>query len=152
RETLQTIHALWTLEGLGALSWDDLQSLERRDVSIHIQVLAAAVGMLGDSVSVDQLHALFGDNAAVPDSLLLPHYVLALAAMNQHRPGDADRPLIEAARYAPNDPYVADAVISGFANREEWLMARLADTATTVYRQLHRMIAAKQGKAEKEAQ
>lgn len=145
---LQTVHALWTLEGLDALTLADLQPLISREHPISSQVFAAVAGGLNEPLDAAQVRVAFANLEATSDTLLLSNYALLLATINSKQLGGADPSLIRLAHRFPDNPYVADAVISGFANREEELIARLTDTATTIYRRLGAIVAAKKGKTE----
>jgi len=135
---LKVVHALWTLEGLGRLTAADIQTLLlHKDWHVRAQAMAALAAVEGGVGSLSGR-----------DTLLAPYTALVLAS-SQDVP-DAGRNaaterLIKA--YAGN-PYVADALISGWHDREEELMQLVRkyvpDTSTAVYRRLSKLIADKE--------
>ncbi len=135
---LRTIHALWTLEGLGRLTEADLQALVRHPRWEVRAQAAAAIPSLAVSVPASRLMALLGEIHGHADTLLAPYVMLSLAALAGHE-ADAYVPAIaQSAMQNAGNPYIVDAAIGGLSGRERGVLDALADadTATVLYRRL----------------
>ncbi|MFC3197949.1 c-type cytochrome [Parapedobacter deserti] len=147
---LQVIHALWTIEGLGELTVADIRAALNHDRwEVRSQALVALTSLGGNAAG--QLIALMEAHLAPTDTLLAPYATLALASL-----ASADRataaPVLE--RWAldhPDNPYVADAAISGLAGYEEQFLRKAAiqlqDTSAVLYRRISSVIDQIRGKA-----
>jgi mono/diheme cytochrome c family protein len=117
------IHALWTLEGLGALQLSDVQVLlHQSNPYLQAQGLAAlpAVITAANGRKVLRELAVMEKNA-----FLAPYVALLLPAFPPQLKQQVEvlqMQLVE--RYA-NDPYVADAIVSYMAGREAELQQQL---------------------------
>jgi len=137
---LRVIHALWTLEGLGKLTPDDiLVGIHHARWEVRGQTLAA-LPSLKSTMTPDQLLHLLKITVSPGDTLLAPYAMLAMASL-----GASDSPELKALRTQwaavyVDDRYVADALISGIKGQEEEVLQTLEqdklDTATTLYRRL----------------
>lgn len=139
-EPLQTVHALWTLEGLGQLTLDDIRVvMERPQWEVRAQALAALTS-LKNTIAPNQLVDFLNGAISQQDTMLAPYAILAMASLSGKRFPEIT-PLSEklAERYA-NDPYVSDALISGLSGHETTYLHEIArrrvDTATILHRRL----------------
>ncbi|PPL04204.1 Cytochrome C oxidase, cbb3-type, subunit III [Parapedobacter indicus] len=139
-EPLPAVHALWTLEGLGQLTSDDIRIvLEHPRWEVRAQALAALTS-LKKTVAPDQLKDLLTVAISPQDTVLAPYAMLAMASLANERfpeiPALSNR-LAEA--YA-NDRYVSDAFISGLGGHEltylDEMERKKVDTSTVLHRRL----------------
>ncbi|MCJ8164973.1 c-type cytochrome [Pontibacter sp. E15-1] len=113
---LQVMHALWTLEGLGALKAEEVITLLQQPAwPIRMQALSAVPSVISKSnyrQFIPVLEQLGSDVTAAPYVAFLAHSV---------QPFDqkaADALLQQVVKSHPSDKFVADAVISALQNRE----------------------------------
>lgn len=143
---LQVIHALWVLEGLNALETNEvLALLKDQDAHVRIQALSVIPSVLNLS-SAPAYRAALQQLLDNNDAQAAP-YIAFLA--HDLRPFDekaADAFLTGLAAKYPNDPFVADAVVSNLAFREEAFKKSIAsavpDTAMRINKQLQKVITA----------
>lgn len=117
-------HALWTLEGLGALKADDVvKLLQNPDKKVKIQ----ALGVLSSSVDdknykqyLPELKKMISDN----DSVLIPYVAFQMKAIKTVDQVAANEMLLTIAEKNPNNQYVAEAVLSNMQNQEEVFLKR----------------------------
>ncbi|MFD3002404.1 c-type cytochrome [Pontibacter toksunensis] len=141
---LQVMHALWTLEGLGALKSEEVLALLKQPVwPLRMQALTALPSVL-NKANYKQYVPVLEQLVASNDTLAAP-YVAFLA--NHIQPFDkvsANNLLQKVAQKYPSNEYVADAVISNLQGREEAfqeeLLALAPDTAYTINKQLARVV------------
>ncbi|WP_161888157.1 DUF7133 domain-containing protein [Pontibacter russatus] len=141
---LQAMHALWTLEGLGALKTEEVLALLKQPVwPVRMQALSVLPSVL-DKTNFRQVVPVLEQLVASNDTLAAP-YVAFLA--NHIRPLDeaaATKLLQQLVKKYPSNEYIADAVISNLENREEAfqkITASIApDTSLTFNRRLQRVI------------
>ena len=151
RNPLQVIHALWTLEGLGLLTIDDVRAvLAYPQWQVQAQAIAALPSLSG-KVPLAQLVNVTETAVKTADTLLAPYAAMAIASLSA-----PDRlatiSAIEqlAVGYADNR-YVADALISGLEGHEEQFAQKIAnqqviDTASVLYRRLSAVVSEIKGK------
>ncbi|WP_347156529.1 DUF7133 domain-containing protein [Pontibacter chitinilyticus] len=127
---LQAIHALWTLEGLGALQTDEVVALLKQPVwPVRMQALTVLPSVL-DKTNYKQVVPVLEQLVTSNDALAAP-YVAFLA--NSIRPLDkvaADKLLQKVVKKYPDDKYVADAVISNLQGREGAFRKSIAGIAS----------------------
>jgi len=118
---LGQISALWTLEGMHALSVDLLNSASTANSSVFSQVIILAKTILNEQ-NKGQLLPIF--EKAVASSNYQHHLQLAhtLAKVNSPRKEAMITTLIE--KYA-DDPIVSDALVSSLAGREKAILSNL---------------------------
>lgn len=145
---LQAIHALWTLEGMGALETEEVVNLLRHPAwPLRMQALAVVPSVVTAS-NVQQLaHVL--TQMATTDQLAAPYLAFLAQAIASHDKSAADKLLTTVATTYPQDQYIADAVISNLYNREEAFAKMLSANAGTqnmlLQQQLQKVIAAMTG-------
>ncbi len=140
KEPLQTVHALWTLEGLGQLTPDDIRVVMGHPRwEVRAQALAALTS-LKNTIAPDQLVDFLKVAISPQDTVLAPYAALAMASLaGEHFPEITSLSERLAETYA-NDRYVSDAVISGLGGGESTYLHELAqrkvDTSTILHRRL----------------
>lgn len=144
KHPLLVIHALWTLEGLGALQTEEVLALLNEPVwPIRMQALSVLPSVIDEITYMQYLPAL-AQLVAQNDTLAAP-YVGFVA--NYIRPLDkaaADKLLQQLIKKYPGNSYVAGAVISNLQDREEayqqTLAALLPNTKLAIHQPLQRVI------------
>ncbi len=136
------IHALWTLEGLGALQLSDvLVMLHQHNPYIQAQALAALPAVITPANSKEILKELTGFERNV---FLAPYVALLLPAFPPQMEKEADVLQMQLVKTFANDPYVSDAIISRMAGKETALMQQLTalknDTTLILYKHLKRVM------------
>ena len=141
-EPLQTVHALWTLEGLGELTVDDVRAvLGDPQWEVRAQALTALT-TLKNTITPDQLTELLKEAMAQQDTVLAPYVMLTMASFAGDRFPEIV-PLMErlGEQYA-TDRYVSDALISGLNGKEATYLRQVEghkiDTSTVLH---HRLVA-----------
>ncbi|MBW8687319.1 DUF7133 domain-containing protein [Chitinophaga rhizophila] len=136
------IHALWTLEGLGALQLSDVMVLLRQaNPYLQAQGLAAlpsVINVANGKEAIDEL-ARMEENV-----FLAPYVALLLPALPPQLYKDAEPLKKQLMTRYPNDPYVADAVIAAMAGKETQLQQQLKslnpDTTLVLAKRLKRVM------------
>lgn len=139
---LGLIHAMWTLEGLQALTINDITALlQQPDENIRTQALAALPSLLtaaNSAIAVPLLEQL----AVSPRQAPAVAYVLP--ALQKTDAAAAARLLKSIWQQFPDNRFVADAVISNVRDREEALLEEItawsADTNLVIRRHLQKVI------------
>lgn len=139
---LGLMHAMWTLEGLQALTMEDIKPLlQQPDEFIRTQALAALPSILNASNKAIVVPLLEG-LAINPKQAPAVAYVLP--ALKKTDAAAADRLLKIIWQQFPNDRFVAGAVISNVKDKEEILFREIsswsADTNLVIRRQLQKVI------------
>lgn len=114
------IHVLWTLEGLGWLTLDDLQ-VALRDSDPRVQAHAVRVSwrFLEENPS---LVKNLGELAISPDARVRFEVALALGESSA---GNASQSLVELARRDYRDPWLARAVLASARDRSGYILSAL---------------------------
>ncbi|WP_026462901.1 DUF7133 domain-containing protein [Adhaeribacter aquaticus] len=142
--SILAIHALWTLEGLGALKADDvLATLKHSEWPIRMQGLSVLPAVLNKSTH-KQLIPVLQQMLTQNDSLAAPYLAYnAYYIKNFDKPA-ANKLLQSLAKRYPNNRYVADAIISNYQDQEETLqkelMAWSPNKELTINQQLQRVL------------
>lgn len=132
------IHALWTLEGLGALELADVMvMLHKANPYAQAQGLAALPAVITAANGREVLKEL----AAMEKNVFLAPYVtLLLPAFPPQLQKEADALQMQLVEKYGNDPYVADGIISRMAGKETTLMQQLTawnpDTTLILHKHL----------------
>jgi mono/diheme cytochrome c family protein/glucose/arabinose dehydrogenase len=145
---LRVMHALWTLEGLGALETEEVLALMQHPAwPVRMQALSVVPSVLSPATHPQYVAAL-EQVVSRKDSLAAP-YVAFL--VNHIRPLDkvaANRLLLQVVKQYPDNRYVADAVASTLEDREEsfkkTLTATVPDTKLAMHQSLQRVITNRQ--------
>lgn len=139
------IHSFWTLEGLGKLRPDDIHFLLQSDRrELKWQAVSAVVAALDDG-NVEHWLTVGSYLLAQGDQQLAPYVGFLAAAAIKYAPENATDLLMELAMTYQDDPYVADAVISGLEGREQEFLKQFqrsdpTDTSSVFYRHLNGLI------------
>lgn len=137
------IHALWTLEGLNALSREDLLPLlMENDVNLQEQALAVLCNRPVEAHSSTDKRIQLQLEVLSANPRLAPMVAYALPSFSKPA---ANRLRTALYRTFPNDPFVAAALISGLKGEErsfrEALIKWNPDTNLIIRRQLDKVIA-----------
>lgn len=143
-KTLQAIHSLWVLEGLGALRTEDVISL-LKDASWPIRMEALTVlPSVMDQTNYKQYVSVLREMVEKSDSLAMPYIAFAANHIRTFDSTIADNLLYEVVKKYPDNLFVADAVISNMEGREEVFQAKVKgivkDPALTINRQIQKII------------
>lgn len=133
------MHALWTLEGLGALDLADLEFLlQQKNPYLQVQALAALPAVIRPANVKEVTMALTSMEQNV---FLAPYIALLLPVLPAQQAAVLQMELVK--RYA-NDRYVADAVISNAAGKEAALQTAITgwnpDTALVITKRLKQVL------------
>lgn len=137
-QELARVHALWTLEGLGALSTQDVL-LCLRDSSWPIR--RQGLGVIPSQLSASnwQLYAVELEKRT-NDTLAYPYLAFLSGSLRRFNATAADALAEKILQKRPRDRYLAAAVVSTLANQEaefqNRLRASLPDSNLAVYRSL----------------
>jgi mono/diheme cytochrome c family protein len=142
--SLKSIHSMWALEGLNALETNDLVSLMRRaDWHVKVQAITAmpsVINLQSYQKYTYELQSLLeaGDNR------LMPYLAYCASFIKPYNPVFSESMLITLAKRYKSDNYVADAIISNLAYREEVfsqkLLSQLPDTNLKINKQFRKVI------------
>ncbi|WP_414662967.1 DUF7133 domain-containing protein [Horticoccus sp. 23ND18S-11] len=120
------VHALWTLDGIGALERADVMAaLGHADATVRIAGMRLSERFLAGEGGAEvkaRLLALARD----PSGDVQLQAVLSLGALNDVT---VARALADIARTSPENPYLRDALFSGLANQELALLETLSADA-----------------------
>ncbi|WP_241738985.1 DUF7133 domain-containing protein [Pontibacter beigongshangensis] len=118
-QPLARLHALWTLEGLGALRTADVLPLLRHlDWPVRMQALAVLPSVMTKASYRNYLPAL-EQLVQQQDTLAAPYIALLARSVRPFSKATADRWLEVLMKQHPDNNLVADAVISNLQGREE---------------------------------
>jgi mono/diheme cytochrome c family protein len=136
------VHALWTLEGLGALQLTDVMVLlHQANPYAQVQGLAALPAVINAANG----KAVLSELAMMQKNVFLAPYVaLLLPALPTQLHADVEQLKMQLVEAYANDPYVADAVISCMAGKEAELQQQLKnwnpDTTLVLAKRLKRVL------------
>lgn len=141
---LPLIHALWTLEGLGVLTTEDVTTLfSQSDLHIKMQAFSAMASILNkDNYNdfVPYLEQMIDQK----DVSIAPYIAFAtekIEPFNEALSGQLLNKLVQA---FPNDKLVADAVVSGLYNKEAAFLKQIEsnglDTSTAINKSLNQTL------------
>jgi mono/diheme cytochrome c family protein/glucose/arabinose dehydrogenase len=138
---LTVIHALWTLEGLGALKPDDISPLLASNSAwtVRMQALTVLPSVINKKTYV-QYAAVMKEVSSMKDSLSAPYIAFLAQTIQPVDKAMANRLLLNVIKVYPHNMYVADAAISSLYNKEgdflKELVANKSDTNSAVYKRL----------------
>ncbi len=141
---LKVIHAMWTLEGLNALTTNEvIATLSQKDWHVKAQALTVLPSVINSSSYKNFEQALlniFNEG----DERLMPYVAYCAYYLKPYNAEAAERLLMMLAEKYKNNNYVADAIISNLAHREEVFKAQLSktlpDTNLRINKQLQKVI------------
>lgn len=136
------IHALWTLEGMDALSFDVVKPLlTQGNGQLKMQAMATLPSILnaGNQAAIIALLKTFDT-----DPRTAPMLGYLLPFLHKYDAPAADELLTHLSRLYANNRAVADAVISASKDREKELLASInswnPDTALVIYKRLNKVL------------
>ncbi|MEM1121443.1 MAG: c-type cytochrome [Bacteroidota bacterium] len=121
KNPLGQISALWTLEGMNALSADLLNTTASSHAMVFSQIIVLAKTILNESNAV-QLMPIFEQALASSEHAHHLQLAHALVALSTSAKGEMVNAL--AAKYA-NDPIIADALLNSVAGQEKVLLTKV---------------------------
>lgn len=139
---LQRIHAFWTLEGLGKLTDEDLKVfLGSGDVQLVQQAIACITSQMDESNKDRWINSI---DAFSDLSTLTSYIAFYLSKSVQNHSEIAFDKLKQLSLKESNNPFVADAVLSGLNGKEEsfskWVISEVKDTTQALYVQTKNLI------------
>ncbi|MEJ7559453.1 MAG: c-type cytochrome [Pedobacter sp.] len=142
--SLKSIHAMWTLEAMNALETNDVLSLlKRNDWHIKAQALSAfssVVNQQSASGYKAAMQQVFDDG----DERLMPYLASSAKYLKPFDPDFVDRLLYNLSSEYKNNNFVADAVISNLAHKEELFKQKMTslipDTNVRIHKQLQKVL------------
>jgi glucose/arabinose dehydrogenase/mono/diheme cytochrome c family protein len=141
---LAVIHALWTIEGLHALSSADVLPL-LKSVNWHIRTEAlSTLPSVLNKQNYQTYVAALDQLLANKDAYSAPYIAFLASYIQPFNPGVADRLLTTVMKAYPQDPYIADAVISSLKDREsdflKEVIAYTPDENLVIRKQLEKVL------------
>jgi mono/diheme cytochrome c family protein/glucose/arabinose dehydrogenase len=141
---LQVIHAMWVLEGLSALQTNEvLALLKAAQWPVRMQALSVLPSLINGSsypYFTDALAQLVASN----DEMAAPYVAFAANYIRPFNANAAQAILLKLVKKYADNPYVAAAVISNLAYREESFAAEIAglvpDAGLAINKQLKNVI------------
>jgi mono/diheme cytochrome c family protein/glucose/arabinose dehydrogenase len=117
------INAMWALEGLGELTKKDLEEIWTGSSStMKQQILTAAIAIMHDKQDADfwlkKYNAMLNENTPG-----LAPYIAYLCAATMKYNSSAKEFMINTIKKYSNNPFVADAIISGLEDKEKPFLA-----------------------------
>ncbi|WP_162052956.1 DUF7133 domain-containing protein [Pontibacter pamirensis] len=141
---LQVMHALWTLEGLGALKTEDVVALLKQPAwPVRMQALSVIPSVL-NKANYKQYVPVLEQLVASNDTLAAPYVAFLANSIQPHDEVAANSLLQQLVKTYPTNEYVADAVISNLQGREEAfqkeVLAFAPDTSYAINKQLQQVV------------
>jgi mono/diheme cytochrome c family protein/glucose/arabinose dehydrogenase len=119
RDPIPLIHALWTLEGLHALTAADLLPLlQEGPGETGLQALSALHSII-DKSNYRQLLPILKDRITRDDTLAAPYIAFIAGDIAKTDPTTAHKILTDLVRKYPGNKYVADAIIGNLQDKED---------------------------------
>ncbi|MGV3503849.1 MAG: DUF7133 domain-containing protein [Adhaeribacter sp.] len=145
---LMAMHAMWTLEGLGALQTDEVLALLQQPAwPLRMQALSAVPSVLG-AENVKQVVAALGQLVSDKDSLAAPYVAFLTQSLKAADKPAADKLLLQVVQQFPDNRFVADAAASTLEDREavfkKQITASLPDTKLAIHTSLQKAITTRQ--------
>jgi len=137
---LALIHSLWTLEGLGALTANDIEPLlKQQNQMFRVQATAALPSVLNKTNQATFIKILDG---FLNDSADATRIAMLLGKIQHVNSGGALKLQEELLKKYPANVFIADAIISTVENREDQLKKQLIndkDTGLIIYQRLEKV-------------
>ncbi|MBE9586778.1 c-type cytochrome [Mucilaginibacter sp. JRF] len=137
---IQAIHSLWTLEGLHALSNDEVTSLlKSNDPWLRVQALSVLPSVI-DKASYKNYVAELQRMVTANDEAVAPYIAFLSPVIAGYDKVAANNMLKQLAQQYPTNKYVSDAVISNLSGREKEFASIISDTAAVFAKRLKKVI------------
>jgi putative membrane-bound dehydrogenase-like protein len=134
------IHALWTLEGMGAIQTEEvLAMLQSPKWQLRMQALTVLPAVINKS-NYQQFTGALTQIVANNDTIAAPYVGFVTNYLQPYNKSAADDILLSLVKKYPNDVYVSDAVISNLQDREELFQKEVAKVITDTTRNIHRRL------------
>jgi mono/diheme cytochrome c family protein len=128
KEPLGITHALWTMEGLGILSAEDvLPFLKQAEWPLQMQALSVSRSVISKENYKDFL-GIFNELINNDNSHAAPYIAFLSGTIKEFNPDASGKLLKQLSRKFSTDVYVSDAVISNLKNEELSFYSQLRDT------------------------
>lgn len=119
-------HALWTLEGLGSLQYDDIAALlNHADWKLRTEALTAATSVVNGG-NYHKFASALSEMISRNDTLAAPYIAFQLGCIRSFNQTLADELWLKLARKYGDNRYVADALIATVENREKSLYKKVS--------------------------
>lgn len=144
KDPLAITHALWTMEGLGVLSAEDvLPFLKQAEWAIQMQALSVSRSVISKENYKDFL-GIFNELINNGNSHAAPYIAFLSGTIKQFDPDASEKLLQQLSRKFSTDVYVSDAVISSLKNEELSFYSQLrdnnSDTTLIINKRLKKVI------------
>src|SRR5690554_3908574 len=141
---LPLIHSLWTLEGLGVLTTEDVTTLfNQSDLHIKMQAFSAMASIINQNnykTFVPYLEQMIDQK----DATIAPYIAFGTETIEPFNEVLAGQLLNKLVQAFPNDKLVADAVVSGLYNKEAAFLKQVEsnglDTSTAIIKSLNQTL------------
>lgn len=138
------IHALWTLEGLSDLKWDDVAPfLQTTDIKWRMQAFAIIPSIINKSNSTPISQTLL-KLANEADSLSAPYIGFLLPYIKKYDAATVNKIMQALLKNYNNNRYVADAIISNIEGKEATFSKAITnsypDTTLAIHKRLKKVI------------
>ncbi|CAG5016611.1 hypothetical protein DYBT9275_05590 [Dyadobacter sp. CECT 9275] len=142
---LLALHALWTLEGLGKLTTDEvITTIGKQSWHTRMQGLSMVPSVM-DATNHSRITASLDKLIDTKDTLAAPYIGFLAKYIQEFDQREGKRLLVKLASAYPKNGYVADAIVSTLQDQEEQftheLSASVKDTTSSIHRQLRKAIA-----------
>lgn len=143
-DPVEVVHAMWTLEGLGMLKYEDLADLFKHpDWKVRASALTA-VSSVVNSNNYRQFAAEIRQAISGQDTLIAPYIAFQLHCISAFNQPMADTLWMDIAKKYPDNRYVADALITNIEKREKFFYNTIRsiepDTNLAINRQFEKTL------------
>jgi putative membrane-bound dehydrogenase-like protein len=136
-QALALMHALWTIEGIGDLKFEDVSPLLK---SGDRYIRAQAIATIPSLVTKTNQAAVFSELKNIAsDSLNATLVALVLGKIQQFNPTGVSAVQQELLKQYPHNTYIADAIISTLKDKENMFfdgLSKTGDTSVAIYQRL----------------
>ncbi|WP_345033094.1 DUF7133 domain-containing protein [Ravibacter arvi] len=142
KNEIEIIHCLWTLEGLGKISTEEVLPLyDSRSYRMRAMAFGLTASVL-DKNNFRTFEKIWSKLLAENQTDVFPYLAFSMHALSGYDPVFAADMLKKLAEKQPDDAFTAGAVISNLEGKEEKFLQALqvSDTASIIVRQLNAAI------------
>ena len=144
---LKVVHAVWTLEGLGLLTAEDVAGLMRQPSwTVRVQALSVLPSVISKA-SYNQFALALEQMIIQRDELSAPYIAYLIHNIGAFDRVAANRLSLNLIKGYPDNRYVADALISNLQDKEELYQKEirriLPDTNLAIHQRLQQVISAR---------
>lgn len=132
------LHSLWTLEGMNALTDEEIMPLLKdADPALRSHAVAVLASIL-DKNNYASYTPLLQQMIQQNDSMVAPYIGFIVNKIKPFNAKTADDILLALVKQFPNNPYVADAIISNLQDKEEAFYKRIEKTIPDTSLAIHK--------------